>query len=1194
MVKPSDFVHLHVHSEYSILDGAAPIDKLVQQVANLGQKAVAITDHGNLHGAYAFFKACQKLRDTKTPVKPIIGIEAYVTPGTARNDPERVFYGSENQRKNDVSARGTYTHATIWAQNNKGLANLFEAATIASADSVFARYPRWDIDLYQRFHEGLIITSGCPSSEIQTRLRLNQFDEALKQAAKLQDIFGKENFFIELMDHGIEFEKKTMQGLLEISKKLNAPLVATNDLHYVTPDDTTTQDALLCINSKATLNDPDRFKFDGSGYYVKSAEEMAELFKELPEAITNTRLIAERCNIDFKTTDLNIPGREKVVDHMPIYPLPEGITPAQEMRKQVREGLLRRFKTTSFSDVPKEILDQAKYEINVIEQKGYPSYFLVVADFINWAKQNNIRIGPGRGSAAGAVIAWAMGITELNPLQHGLIFERFLNPERESMPDIDVDIEDRYREKVVDYVTEKYGRDRVAHIVTFGRILAKNALRDAARILGKPVAMGDKLAKAYPDPVQGKNLPIAKLFDETNERYNDGAAFRELIKDKDSEEAEVYNIAKKIEGLVRGWGVHAAGVIISDVPIVQVAPLFTRHEDNAVVTQFDYYNCEELGLVKMDFLGLRNLGVISDCLHHIKTIRGEDVIMEELPLDDKKAFDLLARGDTLGCFQLDGNGMRTLLKQMKPDCLNDISACNALYRPGPMGMGSHTKYAKRKNGLEPNKPIHPELGKALEPILNETYGLIVYQEQVQRAAEILAGYSLGEGDELRRAMGKKKRDVLAKQFDRFSGGMKERGYNDPAIKAIWDTLDSFADYAFNKAHSASYALIGYWEAYLKSHYPVEFMAALLTSESNNKDKLALYLNECKRMGIVVKVPDINKSGAEFVPVEGEILFGLRSIQNVGEAVVTRILETRKTHGEFTDLNDFLNSVPTQVVNKRVVESLIKAGAFDSFNIPRRALFFATEGSLEKVAKRKAKEEQGLNDLFAMMDLDTNLNQVEISGELAEWPKNVVLNFEKELLGLYVSDHPLSDWQKQIDKYSTHILSAVVSGIEEVEDKDEITIVGIVSSVDKRISKAGRPWARFNIETIDGASVQVASFGKAYEKISSLLNEENLVVVTTLVIDKRIDDTLSFRLKDMRSIEKKTENTETLSLRLINPSPELYKKIEEIVKNYPGSCNVKLYIKSENGKKIKECKAKVDKNQDLMAELCGILPKQDIR
>ena len=834
----SDFVHLHVHTEYSMLDGAARVDDLVREAAKQGQHAIGMTDHGYVFGAYEFWS-----RAKAAGVKPIVGIEAYLTPGTARADRTRVRWGDAGQVGDDVSASGAYTHATLWAKDNEGLHNLFRLASLASLEGHFYK-PRMDREILSRYARGLIGTTGCPSGEVQTRIRLGQYDEALRAAREFQDIFGRDNFYVELMDHGLDIEKRVVEDLVRIARDLGAPFVATNDSHYARADDAPAHEALLCVQSGSTLSDPGRFKFEGTSYYIRTSEDMRRTFAEFDGACDNTLAIAERCDVSFNTA----------ADYMPRYACPPGEDEHSWFVKEVQRGLVRRYP----GGIPAAVQERADFESQVIADKGYPGYYLVVADFVRWAKEHGIRVGPGRGSGAGSMAAYAMGITDLDPILHGLFFERFLNPERESRPDFDIDFDERRRGEVIRYVTDKYGEDKVAQIVTYGTIKAKQALKDAARVLGKPFSLGEKLTKAFPEPLQGRDLNLGAAFDKSHDRYGEAQDFRALV-EADPEAKETLDLALGLENLKRQWGVHAAGVIMSSEPLVDIIPIMRREQDGAIITQFDYPTCEALGLVKMDFLGLRNLTLLDDALENIVLNGKAPVVLETLPLEDAETFEMLGRGDTLGVFQLDGVPMRQLLRQMRPDSFEDISAVLALYRPGPMGVNSHTNYALRKNGQQRINPIHPELEAPLKEVLDPTYGLIVYQEQVLRVAQIVAGYSLGRADLLRKAMGKKNKAVLDKEFEPFSAGMRERGYSESAITALWEVLVPFADYAFNKAHTAAYGVLSFWTAYLKAHYPTEFMAALLTSVGTDKDRTAVYLSECRRMGITVLPPDVNVS-----------------------------------------------------------------------------------------------------------------------------------------------------------------------------------------------------------------------------------------------------------------------------------------------------------------------------------------------
>lgn len=1143
----TNFVHLHNHTHYSLLDGACRIPQLVNRAKELGMPAIGITDHGNMHGAYEMWSTC-----VKAGIKPIIGIEAYVTPETARQDQTRVHWGTEDQRRDDVSGGGLITHMTMWAENDQGLTNLLKASSVANLEGRVMRYPRMDKDVLATYAKGVIASSGCPSGIIQTRLRLGQFKEALRAAGEFQDMFGKDNFFIELMNHGLDIETRVTKDLLEIAKKLNAPLLATNDLHYVNEEDREAQDAMLCINSGARLDDPDRFKFDGSGYYLKSAEQMRELFKEFPEACDNTLEIARRCNVMFDD------GEDGAF--MPQFDCPEGWDETSLFLKKVEEGLERRYD----NNVPLEVLQQADYECGVICQMQFCGYFLVVADYINWAKEHGVMVGPGRGSAAGAMVAYAMGITELDPLKHGLIFERFLNPERVSLPDIDVDFDPDGRARVLEYVAEKYGKDKVAQCVIYGTIKTKQALKDSARIMGYEFSMGEKVTKVLPPSKNGKDVSLSDIFDEHSKRYAEAREFRELY-DTDPDVRRITEEAKGIEGLIRQTGVHACATIMGSEPITDTSPLLER-TDGTITTTFEYHTCETLGLVKMDFLGLSNLTVIRDTLKNIEHNGKKPIDYTKIPLDDKATYQLLSRGDTLGVFQLDSDGMRALLRTLKPDNFNDISALIALYRPGPMDMDSHTNYAKRKNGLQEITPIHPEVEKPLKEVLDETYGLIVYQEQVQSAARILAGYSLGKADVLRRAMGKKKPEVLAKEKIPFFEGMKQHGYSQEAAQAVWDVLVPFSGYAFNKAHSAAYGLISYWTAYLKTHYPVEFMAALLQNERTNKDKTALYLSEARRMGIQVLQPDINESVLEYSAVGDVVRFGLGAIRNVGDKVVHDImLERQAERGRYVNFMDFVRRVPINVLNRRLVESLIKSGAFDSLEPNRRAIYQISENAIDSVIALKRKQAEGQFDLFGDDDANgSSLGDMQVSvPDVQEWDKKTKLNFEREMLGLYVSDHPLSGLSAVLMELREISIAQLIDRAKTMTEGQQVTLAGLVTSVDRRVSRKGNAWAIVTLEDMD-SSIQCMFFGKAYEAAAADLAIDQVVRIRGRVEVR--DETVSLRATEFEipTLQAVDEQPVTIMLPTIALDRPRIEQLRDIIARHPGCCEVHLAIVQRDG------------------------------
>ncbi|WP_407665820.1 DNA polymerase III subunit alpha [Microbacterium memoriense] len=1153
-----------------MLDGAARIGAMVQEAARLDMPAIAVTDHGNTFAAFEFYRKAHA-----AGIKPIIGIEAYVTPGTHRSDKSRVRWGTPEQNRDDVSGSGAYTHMTLLSETTEGMHNLFRLSSKASLEGYYFK-PRMDRELLQTYSAGLIATTGCPSGEIQTRLRLGQYDAARAAAAEFQDIFGKDNYFAEIMDHGLEIERRVTGDLLKIAKDLSIPLVGTNDLHYTHQHDATSHAALLCVQSGSTLDDPNRFKFDGDGYYVKSAAEMRQVFRDNPEACDNTLLIAERCNVEFNES----------ANYMPRFPVPAGETEESWFVKEVENGLEFRYP----DGIPANVRAQAEYETGVILQMGFPGYFLVVADFINWAKDHGIRVGPGRGSGAGSMAAYAMRITDLDPLQHGLIFERFLNPDRVSMPDFDVDFDDRRRGEVIQYVTEKYGDERVAQIVTYGTIKAKQALKDAGRVLGFPFSMGEKLTKAMPPAVMGKDMPLEGMFDPAHARFKEASEFRALI-ESDPEAKTVFDTAVGLENLKRQWGVHAAGVIMSSEPLIDIIPIMKREQDGQIVTQFDYPSCESLGLIKMDFLGLRNLTIIDDALDNIAANRGETVVLEDLALDDQAAYDLLARGDTLGVFQLDGGPMRSLLRLLKPDNFEDISAVIALYRPGPMGANSHTNYALRKNGLQEITPIHAEFEESLAEILSTSYGLIIYQEQVMAIAQKVAGFSLGQADILRRAMGKKKKEELDKQFAGFEAGMHANGYSDGAVQKLWEILLPFSDYAFNKAHSAAYGLVSYWTAYLKAHYPAEYMAALLTSVGDAKDKLAVYLNECRRMGIRVLPPDVGESIRYFAAVGEDIRFGLGAVRNVGANVVDGIVAVR-ADDSFVSFHDFLTKVPAHVANKRTIESLIKAGAFDSLGSTRRALMEIHEDATEAAVETKRKAATGAIgfDFDSLYDEAEEIMPAKVP-ERPEWTKKDKLAFEREMLGLYVSDHPLAGLEIPLAKHASTSIHDLLAS-DEVDDGDQVTIAGLVTSVQHRVAKqSGNPYGMITVEDFDG-EVTVMFMGKTYTEFQSMLVADAILVVRGRV--SRRDDGLNLHGQMAFAPDLGTVDAAG-PLVLLMPEHRATEttigQLAEVFTRHPGETEITVKLHKAGVAKVFEVPTRVRVTVDLYGELKGLLGPQ---
>ncbi|HEX7187557.1 MAG TPA: DNA polymerase III subunit alpha [Actinomycetes bacterium] len=1142
MGSSDSFVHLHVHTEYSMLDGAARLDDLFRESAAMGMPALAMTDHGNVFGAYDFWK-----KGRAAGVKSIIGTEAYLTPNTHRSDKTRVRWNDGGD--DDVSGGGAYTHMTMWAETTEGMHNLFRLSSLASLEGQYYK-PRMDRELLQTYGKGLIATTGCPGGEVQTLLRIGRYDAAVRSAAEFRDIFGRENFFVEVMDHGLPVEQRVRQDLLRLAKDLDLPLVATNDLHYTYASDAESHAVLLCVQSGKTLADPNRFKFESDDFYLKTPAEMRDVWRDLPDACDNTLAIAERCEVSF-TEGANL---------MPRFDVPPGESEESWLVKEVERGLQKRFGQNG-GTVPESHRTQAAYEVGVMVQMGFPGYFLVTADLCRYAKANGIRVGPGRGSAAGSLVAYALEITDLDPIRHGLLFERFLNPERISMPDIDLDFDERRRGDMIRYATEKYGEDRVSQIITFGTIKAKQAVKDSARVLGFPFAMGDRITKAMPAPVMGKDVPLAGIFDGHHPRYKEAGEFRTLY-ESDPEVKRVVDNARGLEGLKRQWGVHAAGVIMSSEPLLDVIPIMRREQDGAIITQFDMGACETLGLLKMDFLGLRNLTVLDDCLKNVVTNRGEQLNLETLGLDDKKAYELLARGDTLGVFQLDGGPMRSLLRSMKPDNFEDISAVLALYRPGPMGANAHIEYADRKNGRKPVVPIHPELEKPLEEILGDTHGLIVYQEQVMAIAQQLAGYTLGQADLLRRAMGKKKKEILDKEYVPFSEGMRAKGFSEASIKKLWDVLVPFSDYAFNKAHTAGYGLVSYWTAFLKANYPAEYMAALLTSVKDDKDKSALYLNECRRMGIKVLPPDVNESDADYTPRGTDIRFGLSAIRNVGENVVASIAATRSGKGRFADFYDFLRKVEPVACNKKTVESLIKAGAFDSLGDPRRGLLNVHADAIDSFMATKRNEAHGQFDLFGGGDEaapgDDGL-AVTPPIPIGEWDKSVLLQYEREMLGLYVSDHPLFGVEHLLTA-ATDCSIAVLTGSEDRADGSHVTIGGLVSGLQRKVTKKGDVWAIATVEDLEGA-IEVMFFPQTYQLYATALAEDAVVVVRGR-LDRREDvPKLVAAELSLLDLSEGPRGPVVISLPVARCTPPVVERLKEVLATHPGATEVHLRLQA---------------------------------
>lgn len=1150
-----------------MLDGASRVGQLMESVARMGMPAVAMTDHGVMFGAIDFHRAGKK-----NGINPIIGCELYLAPEERHNTTMLTLEGKR------------YYHLTVMAENQVGYRNLMKLSSRAYTEGYWYK-PRVDRELLEQHSEGVIVLSGCLGGEVNQKLLAGKDADALATAAWYKEVFG-DRYFIELQDHDIPEQHATNARLIEIGTKLGIGLVVTNDSHYTERADYDAHDALLCVQTASLKSDTDRFKFHNDQFYVKPAEQMQALFPDHPETWKNTLLIAERCNVEFDFDTM----------HLPKFPCPEGYDEKSLLREKVREGAVRRYgaedNSTSYDGLRDEVRDRIEYELGVIEQMGFSAYFLIVADMIEHARNVGIRVGPGRGSAAGCAVSYCVGITDLDPIHHGLLFERFLNPERISMPDIDMDFDERRRTEMIRYTADKYGQDHVAQIVTFQTIKAKQAIKDATRVLGLPYSFGDRLCKMFPPAVQGRESPLAEALEQSGE-LNDVAT-------TDPDGKKVIALAKGLEGLRRQHSIHAAGVVIADEPITDIVPTLQVDGNAEVVTQYDGRQVEDLGLLKMDFLGLRNLTIISDALEHIEATTGETPDVEKLPLDDAETYALISRGDTDGVFQLESTGYKALCRLMKPDRFEDITALGALYRPGPMSANLHTEYANRKNGLSPVTYIHPDVTEILE----ESYGLLIYQEQVQKIAQKIAGFSLGEADMIRKAIGKKLKDKMDALKGKFIDGTVAQGYDKKLGVDLWAQIEGFASYAFNKSHSAAYGLVTYQTAWLKAHYPVEYMAALLTSVKNNKDKLPTALHSCRTMDIEVLVPDINDSMVNFAPVIGtdesgaktrprQIRFGMSAVRNVGEAVVGEIIAIRRGKGVFADFHDFVEKVPSTVLNKRTIESLVKAGAFESLGHPRRGLQMVVEPIIDNALTIKRKEEEGQYDLFGGLGgSDDAGDVVNLDIPELEFDRKEKLNAEREMLGLYVSDHPLLGLERALSELS----SAPIPSLQEAKGGGEATIAGLLTSVTKKFTKKGESYVVGTLEDLAGG-IEVMFFPSCYQTYADLLVADEILVVHGRLDDGR--DTMQV-IADRVSRPDLSEATGApLQLRL-DPrqcAPELIARLRGVLVEHAGAVPVQLTV-ANGGKRVTEMAVPealaVTRSPGLFAELKMLLGAEAVR
>lgn len=1042
------FVHLHTHTEYSLLDGAARVGGLVERAKQLDMPALAITDHGYMYGAIDFYKAA-----TKAGIKPILGCEVYFTP-----DSRTLREGKPN-----------LYHLLLLAKNNEGYRNLMKMVSAAGVEGYYYK-PRVDRELLERYSSGLIGTSACMSGIVSKSIEQGNPDEAKRWAEYYAQVFEPDSFFIEIQEQGIVTDSGVSQiqlnkALASLAAESGLGLVGTNDIHYLERADAETQDVLLCIGTGATLDDPNRWKFSCDEFYLKTSEEMASALGSYPEALSNTLLIADQCNVDIEF--------DKII--LPVFDVPEEKTEADHLRDLVLDGLHSRYGV----ELPDEVQDRFESEMKVITEKGIAAYFLIVSDFVRWAKDEGIGVGPGRGSAAGSIVAYALSITDIDPLKYGLLFERFLNPERTEMPDIDMDFDDKRRGDVIDYVRRKYGEDKVAQIITFGRLQAKSAIRDVGRVMGYPYGLPDRIAQKMILPDLGATISESlEKNGEFKKEYNSNGDIKRIV-----------DGALKIEKITRGEGVHAAAVVIAPQPVTEYVPVKLDTKGGAVITQFDGPTVANLGLLKMDFLGLRNLSVIQEAIRNIEKNHGITIKEDEIPFDDPKTFELLGRGDTAGVFQVESPGMRRLLQRLQPEHFTDIIAVLALFRPGPLKSGMVDDFVERKNG---RKPV-TYYDDRLKPILEETYGTFVYQEQVMRVSMLMSGFSAARADKLRKGMAKKKLEVLNEYKAYWVDGAESNGFSRDLAAKMWEDILPFAEYAFNKSHSAAYGVITMRTAYLKAHYPAEVMAAVLTSYMGKTDELAKYVVECQKSGIALLPPDINSSELSFtaIPDEG-IRFGLAGIRGVGEAVVRHIVAERAENGPYSNFHDFINRVDSKMVNRKSCEALIKAGAFDSTGYPRRQLYaFLEEGGvLESAAKRQRDRDSGqvsMFDLFAQED--HGMYESVPEPEPYDWDKRIKLDFERESLGVYVSDHPLREHEAALEEAADYRLDQ----LDEINSGQVAWFSGMLTSVVIKPTKMGRMMAQMNLEDL-GGSIGCVVFSKPLEDYRDLIVEDAIVCV----------------------------------------------------------------------------------------------------
>ena len=1132
-----------------MLDGASRLDELVAKAAADGMPALGITDHGNMYGVLDFYKACRAKE-----INPVIGVELYQADESRHERPSRRGKVDDSGGSTD-GGKKLYYHLIALAENNTGYKNLIQLASRAYMEGYYFK-PRVDWEVLSDHSEGVIATTGCLGGHVLQALLQGNERAALEKAARLQDIFGRDNLFIELQDHGIPEQIQTNPQLIQIARKINAPLIVTNDSHYTDQHDHDSHDALLCVQTGTLKSDPDRFRFSGDQHYLKTAQEMRQQWAELPEACDNTLWIAERCNVEIEF------GKPQ----LPEFEIPEGFNGSDDyLLHLTMEGAKKRWG----SDLADEVTDRLVFELETIKNMGFSSYFLITWDMIRYAREVGIRVGPGRGSAAGCAVAYCLWITDLDPIKYDLLFERFLNPSRISMPDIDMDFDSRYRDQMIRYCAERYGRDHVAQIVTFSQIKARAAVRDGARVLGYPYAVGDKIAKAMPPLIMGRDTPLKYCF-ESSEQYKAGYAMATELRamaDTDPDVARVIDVAKGLEGQRRSDGIHAAAVVITKDPLTTYLPIQRKPEsgkpieESPVVTQFEMNGVESLGLLKMDFLGLRNLDVITDTVALVEQVHGVTIDIDRVDLEDANTYKLLQAGQTIGVFQLESPPMRALMRSMAPTAFEDVAALVALYRPGPMAENMHNDYADRKNNRQDVSYVHPDA----EEIMGATYGLMIYQEQMMRASQKFAGYSLAEADNLRKAAGKKNRELMAKERERFVSGCDEHGYGIKLGEDLFTTIEGFADYAFNKSHSYGYGFVSFQTAFLKANYPVEYFACLLSSVKSNLDKAGVYLNECRQLGISVLVPDVNRSELDFGSIPNPdpaaqndlnaITFGLSAVRNVGEGLVEMIIAERRRNGPFVSFVDFCERVDYSVLNKRAIESLIKAGGFDSLGHPRQGLLLSFEEIIDKTSASRKEHDMGVMTLFGGSDTDGPSYDDRPSIADVEFDKSKRLAYEKEMLGLYVSDHPLMGIEGALKRRSEHSLSEM----EGLEDGAVVAVGGVVTQMQRKWTKKGDLMGIFVLEDLtDSAECMV--FPRTFTDYGHLL-EDDRVVIARARVQKR-DDEAKLMVQSIEVFEPDQLGSSSplrLEIRPDQLSETLITELKRVLAGHSGESQVYIHL-----------------------------------